>query len=320
MSLLYISQQVTIYLGFFLLVVGVIGNGINILVFSSVRTYRKSPCTFYFLIASIINVIYIIINLISRIVSAGYGIDLTRTSSTWCRTRQYLIGVFSLISITCSCLATIDQFLLTSRNAYLRSLSNIILAHRIVLIVVIVGCIHTIPCLIFFDISPVTKTCVNINAVYNYYVIVYVLTVTCMIPVIIMIIFGYLTYRNIHLTKVLAQQQADRQLIRMTLIEVVLVVFTITPYGINNAYSLASVGVAKNADRLMSEYFASTMISLLTYFYYAGSCYMFFISSSRFRRTVREKVFFWQRSNQVQPLQQVTLTVGITTFPNKINN
>ncbi|CAF4192353.1 unnamed protein product, partial [Adineta steineri] len=141
-----------------------------------------------------------------------------------------------------------------------------------------------------------------------------------MIPVIIMIIFGYLTYRNIHLTRILAQQQADRQLIRMTLIEVVLVVFTITPYGINNAYSLASAGVAKNADRLMSEYFASTMISLLTYFYYAGSCYMFFISSSRFRRTAREKIFFWQRSNQVQPLQQVTLTVGITTFPNKINN
>ena len=59
MSLPYIGQQITIYVGFFLLIAGVVGNGINVLVFSSVRAYRTTPCTFYFLCASIYNIIYI---------------------------------------------------------------------------------------------------------------------------------------------------------------------------------------------------------------------------------------------------------------------
>jgi hypothetical protein len=59
---------------------GVIGNGLNIFIFSSVQNYRQTPCTFYFLIQSISNILFILINLTSRIVSTGYGIDLTRTS------------------------------------------------------------------------------------------------------------------------------------------------------------------------------------------------------------------------------------------------
>ena len=55
MSLLYISQQITIYGGLLLVVAGVLGNGMNVLVFSSVRAYRKTPCAFYFLIESIHN-------------------------------------------------------------------------------------------------------------------------------------------------------------------------------------------------------------------------------------------------------------------------
>jgi len=86
MSLLYIGEQLTIYGGFFFLITGIIGNVMNILIFSSERSYRRTPSTFYFLVGSIDNLVYIMINLISRIVSTCYGIDLTRTSSIWCKT------------------------------------------------------------------------------------------------------------------------------------------------------------------------------------------------------------------------------------------
>ena len=88
MSLLSLDQQITIYGGLFLLIIGVIGNGINILVFSTFRNYRTTLCTFYFLIASVFNIAYITINLISRIVGVGFGIDLTRTSISWCKIRE----------------------------------------------------------------------------------------------------------------------------------------------------------------------------------------------------------------------------------------
>jgi hypothetical protein len=269
MSLLYIGQQITIYCGLFLLLIGVVGNGINVLVFSTVRTYRTIPCTFYFLIASIYNIAYITIDLSSRIIGVGYGIDLTRTSICWCKIREFCLVTLSFISLNCSCLATIDQFFATSQNASLRRFSNIKWAHYIVIIIMIIWYLHGIPILVYYNISPITMTCVNTNAIYTIYGLIYLLVIVCSIPVLVMVIFGYLTYRNIHLTRALAKQHADRQLVRMILIQVVLVVISITPYGIFNAYALITSGVNKNINRLIIESFALRIVSLISYFYFA---------------------------------------------------
>ena len=216
------------------------------------------------------------INLISRIVSAGYGIDLTRSSSTWCKIRAFCVFTLSLITLSCSCLAMIDQFFATSQSVSLRRLSSIKRAHRIAFTMIVVWCLHGIPCLLFFHISPITNTCVNTNTAYAIYIPIYILGLVCTVPVTVMNIFGCLTYRNIHLTRVLAQQQADRQLVRMTLIQVMLIIVCIVPYGIYNTYSLITSGMAKNANRLINEGFALTIISLLPYFFYAVCLLIYF--------------------------------------------
>ncbi len=84
-----------------------------------------------------------------------------------------------------------------------------------------------------------------------------------------MVIFGYLAYRNINLTRVLTEQQVDRQLIRMILIQAISAFITFTPYGINIAYSLITLNISKDADRLSIESFVSMMTTLLSYIYYA---------------------------------------------------
>jgi len=276
MSLLYIGEQLTIYCGLLLLMLGVVGNGINVLVFSSVRNYRTTPCTFYFLISSIYNIAYITIALISRIVATGFGMDLTRTSTSWCKIRPFFLPVLSLISLSCSCLATIDQFFVTSQNANLRRFSNIKWSHRIVIIVMIIWFLHGIPFLLFYNISPITATCVITNIIFDVYFTIYLLVPLCVVPVSVTILFGYLAYRNIHLTRALAEQQADRQLLRMALIQVVLIFISAVPFGINNIYSLITSGVNKDANRLMNESFALTIFILLSYFYYAV-CLLFYV-------------------------------------------
>jgi hypothetical protein len=275
MSLTYIGEQITIYGGLFILIVGVVGNGINVLVFSSVRNYRTTPCTFYFLIASIFNIAYLAINLISRIVTFGFGIDLTQTSISWCKIREFCIVTLSLITLTCSCLATIDQYFATSQSANLRRFSNIKWAHRIVIILIIIWCLHGIPIFFFYNITPITTTCVNTNTSYAIYGRIYLLGLLCAIPVVIMVLFGYLAYRNIRLTRVLAQQQADRQLTRMILIQVLLVVIFIVPYGINGVYDLITSGVSKDTNRIIAEGFASTILSVVSYFYFAVCLFIF---------------------------------------------
>ncbi|CAF1339837.1 unnamed protein product [Adineta ricciae] len=298
MSLSYINQQLTIYLGIFLLIIGVIGNGLNILIFSSTSAYRRTPCAFYFLANSVDNILFIGINLISRVVSIGFNFDLTQTSVHWCRARQYFIAVFGLFSFTCACLTSIDQFLVTSRKASLRRLSNIKWTHRIVFILIIICCLHGIPRLVFFAISSNSNTCVVTNTVYSVYITVYSLSLTSIGPTIIMIICGYLTYRNIHFIRA----SVDRQLVKMTLYQVLLVFITITPYGITTSYILITSSMKKDAYQLRNENFVLSFVSILCYFYYCGSFYIFFISSNRFRRTMKAKLLFWQRANQIDPL------------------
>jgi hypothetical protein len=275
MSLTDIGQKFTIHTGIFLIITGLVGNGINVLVFSSIRSYRTTPCTFYFLIGSIANIIYITVNLISRVVVAGTGFDLTGTSAVWCKTRQFSSYTFNVISLTCSCLATIDHFFATSQNVKLRALSNIKLAHRLVFIAIIIWCLHGIAPILSSNISPITQSCVITNPGFQMYTSLYVLGFVLTFPVVTMIIFGYLTYRNIRLTRVLARQQADRQLTRMILIQVVLVLVSIVPYGIYHVYSQITSGISKDVNRLQIENFISTVLTNLA-FGYVAVCFIHF--------------------------------------------
>jgi fumarate reductase subunit D len=90
----------------------------------------------------------------------------------------------------------------------------------------------------------------------------------CAIAVLIMLVFGSLTYRNIRRTRALAEQQADRQLTKMVLMQIILVVISMIPFGIFTAYSLITAGVSKSIDQLTKEYFVLIILVLASYLYY----------------------------------------------------
>ncbi|CAF0830148.1 unnamed protein product [Adineta steineri] len=303
MSLIYLGQQFTIYGSLVFLLMGVFGNSMNILVFSSVRTYRTNPCSFYFLIGSIFDNLYLLINLTTRLVSTISGVDSTTTSLIWCKIRQFCIVTPSVITLSCSSLATIDQFLVTSKHARLRRFSNIKSAHWIVFIVIIFWCLHGIPCLVTSNIvgDDSNKDCTITNATYSVYIPIFVFLFLCIIPMFIMILFGCLAYRNIQQTTHLAEQHVDRQLMRMVLTQVVLVVVSNTPFGAVTAYGLITAGINKDLNRQLKEYFAISILILISYSYYIGNFYIFFISSSRFRQTLKDRIFWWRRPIQINP-------------------
>jgi hypothetical protein len=269
MTLFDIGQQLSIYFGYFILLTGLVGNSMNIFIMSSVRTYRTTPCTFYFLIASIFNIIYIVITLLIRIVTTGSGIDLILTSIIWCKIRALIVVSLSPVSFICSCLASVDQFLITSRSVHLRRLSNIKWAHGITIVVIIVWCLHAIPVFLYYNIPPITHACASINSTYTTYISIYIIIVLCAVPVIVMSVFGYLAYCNIRLTRALIEQHFDRQIARMTLIQIVVLVISMIPGGIYNIYHLVTANVPKDLNRQNIENFVNTIIVLISYFYYA---------------------------------------------------
>jgi hypothetical protein len=277
MSLTYIGDQLRLYSGSVFLASGLIGNGMNIFIFSSVRTYLLTPCTFYFLMGSIDNTLYLLIMLITRIIAASYEIDLTHTSIIWCKARAFFAGSLSPISFTYSCLATIDQFLATSHSVNRRRYSKMRWTYRIVFVVVIVWCIHGIFPIFFYSISPTTNMCESNNAVYATYISIYLLVILCAIPVLIIVIFGCLVHRNIRHTIIFTQRHAVRHVTGMTLIQAVLVVISITPYGVFSTYHMITGGDIKDANRQSKENFVSTIVTMVSYLYYIVCLFLFFV-------------------------------------------
>jgi hypothetical protein len=270
-ALLCIIQQYTLYVGYFLLITGILGNLMNIYILSVIRSYRSTPCTFYYLIASIYDIIIILVGLISRILESGYELDQLNSSVIWCKIRQYFITSISIIPFYCQCLGTIDQFFVTSKNERLRQWSTIKRACWNSLCMSIICLLHGIPFFVYYDISPTTKLCSSTNISLNTYFPIFVLLIFLFIPTSLTIIFGFLTCRNMSQSIALANQQADRQLTVMICMQIVLTVLTTIPYGIFQIYSLLTVKIVKNEVRLTKELLIFTIVSLNTYVY-SGVC------------------------------------------------
>ncbi len=141
------------YFGIPALTLGILGDVLNILIFLTVRTYHQTPSTFYLLCAVIGNFIHLTVPITTRILSIGFNNDLTRSSLVWCKFRQFIIATYPPLALACESLVTIDQFLVTSRNARLRRLSNIKNAHRIIAGCVLFWHIHSIPFLFYNEIQ-----------------------------------------------------------------------------------------------------------------------------------------------------------------------
>ena len=276
-SLGYIAKQITIYLGTFTLVAGVVGGFLTTVVFLSLRTFRESPCAFYLTIMSIVNIGQMLTGLLSRIVTTGFNIDWSQTSLFFCKFRYYCFQICSLTSMTCICLATIDQYLITCTRPRWQRWSNIKLARRLVVIFVVIWILHNTPYLIYYNhvesISTSRVTCINTNNIFQQYMTYGIsLFFGKVLPISITFFFGFLAYRNVqqlsHRVLPLVRRELDKQLTVMILLLVVFSFFTMLPYIIVN---LLTTVPQLTQDAIVSAQLqlATTLTFLLVYAYFA---------------------------------------------------
>ncbi|CAF2112096.1 unnamed protein product [Rotaria magnacalcarata] len=270
-SLPYIGQQFTLYVGLYFLITGLTGSIMLIFIFISVFSYRRTPCTFYFIIATVHDCGQLIARLAPYVVSAYLNIDITRISASWCKLRFFFATSLGAIPLTCACLATIDQFLVTSQNVRFRQWSSIKIAYRVCSFFIIIWWLHGALWLYYQNISPITGTCVYLNSNFHVYAIIFVFSMLCFIHIIIMATFACLAYRNIHKTATLSRQNVDRQMTMMVCIQVFLIVIGLSPYGIDIAHIFATSNIQKSDDRKAKEAWAATITYILCFLAY-GVC------------------------------------------------
>ncbi|CAF4090566.1 unnamed protein product [Adineta steineri] len=286
------GKQITIYLGTFTLVVGVIGGLLNVIVFLSLKTFRESSSAFYLTIMSIVNIGQLPTGLLSRIMISGFGIDWTLSSLFYCKFRYYCFNICASTSMTCICLAIIDQYLATSSRAEWRQWCNMKIARRLLLLFVLIWIIHNIPYLIYFDhvisITTGQVTCTNTNNIFQQYTIYgTTLIIGKLLPISITFIFGLLAYHNVqqlgYRTAPLVRRELDKQLTVMILVLIVFAFFTNIPNTI--AYILSAMpGLTQDPVVSAQIQFANLVTTYLVYIYFASPFYIYVCVSNRFRR------------------------------------
>ncbi|CAF3893902.1 unnamed protein product [Adineta steineri] len=192
-----LSRRINIYFASPILILGTIGNLINILVFSR-RSFRKCPCSIYFRWASIMSLLALYSGLISRLLS-GYYLDLTTSNNILCKLRFYFYyGSVSLLSWFLV-FASFDRYLITSRIVHQRNISRPSIAHRLILYTAIISILFYIQVFFCFvsDRNQFPIQCYSKGNICRTFNDMQFLIVYSFLPAILMAIFGCLTVNNV---------------------------------------------------------------------------------------------------------------------------
>ncbi|CAF0781683.1 unnamed protein product [Adineta steineri] len=297
--LIFATRQANIYFGLSIMISGVIGGIFNIIIFTTLKTFRETTCAFYLTAVSVVNIIQLLIALFVRVLSDGFSTDIRRTS--WvCKIQIYISVWCNLVSTTYVCLATIDQFLSMS---HYRRFSNLRFAQRCIFITGIFWGLYSTCSLIYWD-APF-GICMIINSNFAMYVNRFQLPILYgALPLTTMITFSLLAFYN---ARTLISRQInivrlsrDRQLTVMTLVHVVFVTITTLPYIIYFIYSLNQT--TNEREQIARNNLIYTILVLILYSSYAGSFYIYSCVSKRFR----QQLFFVISNACIKQYQQWT--------------
>ncbi len=297
----FISHQLMIILGIIMYIFGFIGNILNICVFTKWSHPRRRTnnehnlnnrtgnSSLYLLTTSIANLILIIYPLLIRIYVDGYQHLVTETNSIFlCKFRFYVLQTSLIISLICTCLATFDRYLITSRSVRLRQLSTS-RQHtiQIIYLIIIFSALHSIPIAIYYDRSSIGDCSITSIIYSNYYLYFVIVCLYGIFPIIFLLIFGRLTYKQLKILKQTnhnRQLNMDKQLSQMLLYQCIALVFSYIPYCIQNIYF--SKFVDKTIYPTSFNLLFRIITLLLFYVNPVASFYIYFISTPNFRQQI----------------------------------
>ncbi|CAF1359891.1 unnamed protein product [Rotaria sordida] len=324
-SILKAAIQLSFWVPIVLFIIGIPSAILNAIIFIGVKTFRQSPSSYYIVAQSLFDFGALSILLLKSIPSISMS-----TTSISCK----LTFFFSQVVVSCALsflgLATFDRWAYTSRSARIRRLSSNRIAHCIISIIVIFWSLVNIPFLIFSDLIPPSFTCGFTNSLFQQIANFFIGPILCGIfPLIVLIIFGILTYQNFHAMTTNAHQQSvrtrlsmwEQQITRMLIIQTVLNVSCTLPRCILVIYSMAAVqqGAIRNLDQIYIILLLDQLTQFVLCLDFASSFYIFFLSSSRFRQTIKMhlKRFLKLGNNQVNPMNISAPTIPVTdSVPN----
>jgi hypothetical protein len=215
-----------ICLNYIILIGELIGNTLNLIIFTHQKIFRSQQCIFYFNIKSII----------------AFHTNLSEKSHIWCKLKLSIYQTCTFISLVTIRFAVIDQYLSTNPSPRLRKKSTLELAQALICINTSVWLLHGIPFLLFFEIQPSLGCTPSDPGFLFYYKFFHFPILIGFLPITIGTIFSMLAYLNVR--RIIqrqipyVQRRLDQQLTTMVLARVALLIIGTLSFVINRIYSL----------------------------------------------------------------------------------
>ncbi|CAF1074133.1 unnamed protein product [Adineta ricciae] len=292
-----IGRWLNIYLGSFMLIIGLLGSLINLWLFTRHR-YRKSPCSRFILTSSIFDMLHLIVALFLRVLAEGFDTDPASWSTAGCRIRYYLITFSAYTALGCRCLAVFDRYACTSRSISFRQWSSFKMAYRFIAINILIWACFSLPNFLFFNLvpmgTPLRLVCyIWKQEYYNYFAYFVNPVLYFALPLVIFILFTILTQNNLRMMKKSNRiKRLERQMTSMIILQAISNSVSSIPYGVQFAYSVISHNAKKDAYRLAQEHLFLQITRLSYYINFITAFYIYYISSQQIRATIKRHLKF----------------------------
>jgi len=310
-----------------IMVLGIVGNSLNILILTRANL-RNHSCSQYFLALSSNNLIYSIF-LIYFVLADGYSIDAQYVSSALCKIIHYIVSASPFLSTYFIVLASIDRFCASSSVVKLRRFINVIIARRLIIILV-TGCLlFFINTLVLYDLYDDGHKCnIQGNIIYTQiYILTEVILFAAVAPC-LMSIFGFLTIYNINRIRVLPEvgihsRRTRGQLARMLIVQV------ITFIVLNRLLCIIYLMLAlpSGYKPTVAFYFAYTIAAFSLDFSFATTFFLYILSARIYRAELIRLIYRispirnrTRRQRQIHPISTTNQFPLIPISNNIITN
>lgn len=262
----------------------------NIVAFSR-STYSRRASSFYLLYASIFDFLYLFPKSLLNILQYGFYYDWTMNSNFLCKIQIYFIYVLTITSGALTVLANIDRYLLSSNNSKRWNYSSRSVAKHSIKLTILFWFIISIPIFICSKRSSYllkNEKLICSNSSKDRFCLL-----DGFIPPFIMMIFGLMTFKNVHhlyhrsRTKSTPTRRINHQITLMFVLQSIKSAFTSFPYSIFNSYLLITKSKGKSLLQQAKENLVMEIVYLLFWSNYT-SFFVYFLSSDIFRNEWRK--------------------------------
>ena len=291
--LLDIGAQLVRYELPFIFVFGITTNLINVMIFSR-RILRKNVCSWYFISLSLLHFLLLIIICTQSIIATWTGYNMAAYVLGFCKIRQYLFDLITSLSRHFLYLISIDRWMVTSSNAWLRQKSSPRIARWLIVTGIIFWAVFNLHSPIQFRI--VSNSCTaSSTSTYFFFYSIYTIIIS-ILPMIIMSVFSVLTLQNLRARRVIPtfstntvptvlsvavinpnehrRSQRDIHLIRLSTVQVVAFLLFNSGWCVYPLYLFitSSRGNRTLEERLLSAFLVNLGFNLL--YTYAAVCFL----------------------------------------------